>query len=453
MNRPSDVARAAKTVLLDCLSLPAGAELIIFTDETTLDVASLLARVALEQELQPISLYFPLDIQGQMGKRPFHSFLAQIIDVGATAVLVCLNGSPEYLAFRDYVRKTALDAHCKVAHMPGIDVQTLSLVDVDYPLLLERCELLAQGLTKGREMSLVTRTRNGEEHTLRIPLRPWERLPIVSDGLIQRGSWGNVPSGETYIAPPEGLASGSIVINGSVPEHRLEEGEEIVLSFEAGWLQNWQDDNMLPADHPLAPCIAFARIQNDHNWRNLAEVGLGVNPQVLELSGKALCDEKKYGTFHIALGDNIDMGGQIASAVHCDMVCVNGEVLVDDKALVRGGEIVARYDDWYEDHHTLSPPSSWTAATVIVATALDWHEDETGQLRRAWDTSSGKLCSIPVGRPESARQATRVFNTIHQRGYALTLEELAALLCTDNIVELFQLTYLLQKYGLVRMVN
>lgn len=450
MNRPSDLARAAKTVLLECLSLPAGAELIIFTDETTLYVASLLAQVALEQDLQPVTLYFPSDIQEQMSMRPSHPFLAQIIDIGTTAVLVCLNGAPEHLAFRDYVRKTALDAHCKVAHMPGIDAETLSLVDVDYPLLLERCELLAQALARGKEMSLVTRTWNGEEHTLRIPLRPWERLPIISDGLIQRGSWGNVPSGETYIAPPEGLASGSIVINGSVPERRLEEGEEIILSFEAGWLQNWRDNHRISADHPLAPSIAFAGLQGDHNWRNLAEVGLGVNPRVLELTGRALCDEKKYGTFHIALGDNIDMGGQIASVVHCDMVCVNGEVLVDGKMLICGGEIVARHEEWYEDHHTLSPPSSWTVNTTIMATALDWLEDEDGQLCRAWDTSSGKLCSIPVGRTESARLATRVFNTIHQRGYSLTFEELASLLGTDNMVELFQLTYLLHQYGLVR---
>ena len=45
----------------------------------------------------------------------------------------------------------------------------------------------------------------------------WDRLPVASDGIIRDGAWGNVPSGETYIAPMEGTAEGQVLINGSIP--------------------------------------------------------------------------------------------------------------------------------------------------------------------------------------------------------------------------------------------
>lgn len=451
VNNHSQLARAARTVLMECLSLPSGAQVVIFVDETTEEVAKLLAGVALAQDLQPLMLYVPLAHQEQMGSQPLSPFLTQTLDE-ATAVLVCLNGSPERLAFRDQVRKSALDTQCKVAHMPGIDMRTLSLVDIDFPQLLAHCELLAQALAKGKEMTLITRTVGGEAHRLEIPLRPWERLPIISDGVIQRGSWGNVPSGETYIAPPEGLASGSIVINGSIPKRCLEQGEEFILFFENGWLQDPGEEDPLSDDYPLSRCIQSAGRQADENWRNLAEVGLGVNPRVDELTGVALFDEKKYGTFHIALGDNIDMGGQVASAVHCDMVCVGGEVWVDGRQLIGGGQIVAEPDDWYEDHRELTVPAEWTDNTMIARTSLEGPVDEKGQLRRAWDTSSGKLCSVSVGRPESARRAARLYETLRHNHHTVSIATLVSLQENFALQEVLQLTCLLEKYGLVRSV-
>jgi hypothetical protein len=47
------------------------------------------------------------------------------------------------------------------------------------------------------------------------------------------------PPGETFCCPPHGAVNGSICINGSVPKHVLEFGEDIVLEVVNGKLISW----------------------------------------------------------------------------------------------------------------------------------------------------------------------------------------------------------------------
>jgi leucyl aminopeptidase (aminopeptidase T) len=441
--------QAATTVLKRCLDLPPGAEIVIFNDETTWNVARLLGEIAVSLSLKPLIVSYSKRMQVNLKDSIPAERLTYMSE--ADAVLICLNGSPECFAFRDHLRKSAWEAGRKVAHMPGISLAALRMADVNYDLLSERCETLALALAKGRQLVIRTRDLSGGVHELCARLDPWGRLPIISDGIIQKGSWGNVPSGETYIAPPEGLAEGSIVINGSIPKYCFGPDEELILNFEGGRLVDWSPRHSPAEQHLRASFFDLARAQNDSDFVNLAEIGLGVNPKVKRLTGNPLLDEKIYGTLHIALGDNTDMGGEVSSSIHCDMVTRTPEVLIDGKLIIHRGQIVVDPQDWREDTSRLTPPSEWRNDIVLQCTAINTENDRHGRLKRLWHTGSGRICSVPVGDDHSSAQASRVYQWLKKNGKPAYLHEISNHR-PFNPSELLQITYLLHLYGLVTTI-
>ncbi|MCB9079093.1 MAG: aminopeptidase [Anaerolineaceae bacterium] len=449
MTLQQQMTHAAETILTQCLNLPSGAEIIIFADETTMDTANILAEAALKLELEAIVAYYSSPMQMALGSRGLAPKLQAALHEAAAA-LICLNGTPECLPFRNYVRQTGWNPNCKVAHMPGVSQSTLLLADVDYETLEIQCEMLALALAKGRQIEISSWDQQGREYSLKAALDPWARLPIISDGIIQPGSWGNVPSGETYIAPLEGSAEGQIVINGSIPGYRISPAEEIILHFKQGRLVDWTPAASLAGQRLQKTQIEFARSHGDQNWANLAEIGLGANPRVQELTGNPLLDEKKYGTVHIALGNNIDMGGETKSLIHCDMVCLSPRLSIDGKLVMEGNEIVLQPQDWCEDYQEIEPPTAWHSEICVKYSAVNAHTDAKGRLKRLWDTSSGRVCSVPVGNDRTAQSAAAVYQLIQNAG-PVSLNNLNRETHRFTHKQLLQLTYVLKLYGLINV--
>ena len=63
--------------------------------------------------------------------------------------------------------------------------------------------------------------------------------------------------------------------------------------------------------------------------RTVCELGIGMNPNVTNLCGYTVLDEKMAGTFHIAVGANNMFGGNNRASTHIDFVgCGRIEVMV-----------------------------------------------------------------------------------------------------------------------------
>ena len=449
MNISDPLHAAAQTVLTRCLGLPGGANLVIFADETTLSTALLLVEQADALEMQPVLAYFSTPTQQRLGKQPLPTGLQLAIKEG-DAVLVCLSSSPSCFNFRDSVREFAYNTGCKVGHMPGINEATLLLADVDYEELSRHCELLATALLQSNSLIIKTTDAAGGQHCLTVPLDPGTLLPITSDGIIQRASWGNIPSGETFIAPAPFSGHGSIVINGSIRNYVMADGEELVFYFEQGQLMRWEPENSPAARHFVAEAVEPARAQHDANWSQLGEVGLGANPRVEQLTGSMLLDEKKYGTAHIALGDNTDMGGQVKSNIHYDMVTLRPEVAVDGRVIIRDGRLELNPAGLLAGLVEAQPPADWTIDLPLSYTAVRGQADDQGRLRRMWDTDSGRVCWVMVGNDEAARTANEVYEALkHQRRPTTlaTIRDRTAPLPDDALIAT---AFLLCKYGLVK---
>jgi len=283
----------------------------------------------------------------------------------STAIVNLLDGTSHNQPVRKAVNQTPRPNNCRLATIPGISEAILrALLDAPFDHILRACEEVAWALGEGSEAEIATVDSSGKHHLLTLKLGGWENEPIMSPGVLLPGSWGNVPPGETFCCPPSGTVNGSICINGSVPRHVLEPREEIVLEFVNGKLISWSAVNQGMS----SPALEFFEEQKragaangDDNWNTFAELGIGLNPQITQLTGNPLFDEKAIETVHIAIGDNAVFGDDISSFIHADLITRRPSIRIDDLAFMDHGVI---------DHRGIQQRRT-TRASVRSAEILD----------------------------------------------------------------------------------
>jgi len=202
-------------------------------------------------------------------------------------------------------RKEANANGVSVITMPGIteDMFLQGAMSADYSRVEEETIAMAEKLTAAKSVTILT----GEANKLVIPIKG--RRGIASTGVFRETSAsGNLPSGEAYIAPMEGMAEGSIEINGSIAGIGLL-NEAITLTIEQGKLIHATGEK---GKKLLA-------LLGEEQGRMLAELGIGTNYKA-RLTGNILEDEKAYHTVHVAFGSNHTFGGTIHADVHIDCV-------------------------------------------------------------------------------------------------------------------------------------
>lgn len=167
--------------------------------------------------------------------------------------------------------------------------------DVDYDAIRGTCQRERERFTGATQVAV----RTGEDHVLRLNLteRTW---------LIDAGD-GDLPCGEIYIAPVERKTNGSVFFKNFYLEGR--KYADVTLEITNGEVSGSSHREIAER---------FAQMPQEN--RTVCELGLGMNPNVTELCGYSLLDEKMAGTFHIAVGANTMFGGENAANDHMDFV-------------------------------------------------------------------------------------------------------------------------------------
>jgi hypothetical protein len=422
------VRAGAEQIISRCLGLEPDQQLVIFIDETTVETGVILADAASSLGVPHTLILAPISIQRKIPAQDDLSLLAQGIAREARAIIFCVNGAPDCLPFRQRVLEANWTARTRVGHMPGASPAVLGLADVDFDRLISDCWCMQVAMARGRELELVSYAADGTAHTLHAAIGGWERLPVASDGVISDGAWGNIPSGETYIAPMEGSAQGSVVINGSLPGRVVEEGDELLLVFEGGRLVGVEPSEGAAASWLQETQIARAQAEGDPNWSNLAEIGVGMNSAVGELTGNMLFDEKAASTAHIALGANVFMGGKVPASIHCDMVTLKPTIRIDGKLLLDRGVLSYVDAEWHEHHNAVVLEGSPVRKAAGVArSGVQVGESSDGRLQRILRPEPGRVSACFVGDPETAQLAHSLYTLIPEGGEWLPLDELTHL--------------------------
>ena len=154
---------------------------------------------------------------------------------------------------------------------------------------------------------------------------------IADTGFVtEPGMTCNIPAGEAFLAPVEVSAEGIIVIDGSMGRSGIIK-KPIKMYVSNGFVTKIlgnREARLLRKQ--LAP---FGK-----KGRNIAELGIGTNSKA-KLTGKVLEDEKILGTVHIALGNNLSMGGTCDVGSHIDGILLRPKVTIDERVILSGGKI------------------------------------------------------------------------------------------------------------------
>jgi len=249
-------------------------------------------------------------------------------------IISLLNSSTKCQDFRINIIMKAKENNLKIVHAPGAnkDIFELGFLNLNYKKLFNKCVRIANKLSEGKNIIVITKSKNNKIHKLEIDIE--NRNAHICAGKVAKGEITNLPTGEAYIAPNENVVSGSIVINGSGPDATLiNQKEEIILYFEKGKINLTKSIfsssvRSRALKKKITDCIKKEPVEYQ-----LGEFGIGLNDSIKQLTGYGILDEKMDGTAHIAIGHNLAFGGILNSKYHHDLIFIPEKILVDNKKL------------------------------------------------------------------------------------------------------------------------
>jgi len=222
-------------------------------------------------------------------------------------------------------RRDASATGARVATFPGItkDVMIRGL-NADYKRIAERSLNLKAVLEEGKHVRVTSEKGTDIQFSIE------GRSVHASKGLFHApGESGNLPTGETFLAPVEGTAEGVFIVDGSFAGVGLMENSDIKLTVKEGVVTDIEG-----GDNAKQLAEILAKVGGDAY--NIAEFGVGTNESA-QLSGLILEDEKVMGTIHIAVGDNMGFGGKVKVPLHLDGVVKSPDVYLDGKLIMKKG--------------------------------------------------------------------------------------------------------------------
>ena len=207
----------------------------------------------------------------------------------------------------------------RAATMPQFRRDMIPALRLDWTEIDARCRALKERLDAADAVRIATRA-DGRDHELTLDLR--HRTATASGGLmVEPGTAGNLPSGETYIVPYEGEIEGDASASEGTLPLQLD-GELFVLRVEANKVVE------VLGDGPVAD-RERREFRDEPAYANIAELGLGLLQSYgIEPVGSVLLDEK-LGP-HVAFGRSDHFGGRIGVAdfsspekvIHIDRVYI-----------------------------------------------------------------------------------------------------------------------------------
>lgn len=224
-------------------------------------------------------------------------------------------------------RRTASAAGVRIATLPGVTEDIMvRCMNADYHRIADRTHRLCALLASTRTIRVTSPA--GTDITMPIA----GRAPHASSGLFhERGQWGNLPTGEAYLAPLEGQSHGVVVVDGSMAGVGMT-SEPIRIEVENGYATH------ISGGAGAEKLVALLE-PHGRDGRNVAEFGIGTNDRAI-LTGVILEDEKVMGTIHIAFGDNKSMGGSVGVASHLDGLVKHPTVWFDDRMIMEEGRLL-----------------------------------------------------------------------------------------------------------------
>jgi leucyl aminopeptidase (aminopeptidase T) len=317
----ASLENAAGIVLRKCMKLRDFESCLVVTDENKLKIAKAFLREA-EKISKKVKLV-QIPVAKVNGEDPPRETAAQMKEYDV--IIIPITRSLSWTK----ARKDATNAGARVASMPGITEDIIErCIDVPYESMKNTTALIAKKLSTAGKIEITS--PSGTSLALSVKGREWHGL---DSGIYDKpGKWGNLPSGEAFVAPVEGTANGTAVIDASMAG---------VGKLEAPIRAEIKDGYAVKFSGGSEAKKLKAMLDNIGSKKafNIAEFGIGTNPKA-RIVGVVLEDEKVLGTCHIAFGNNALFGGRVDVSIHIDGVIKKPTIKADGKTIMKDGELV-----------------------------------------------------------------------------------------------------------------
>ncbi|MBU7023578.1 MAG: aminopeptidase [Theionarchaea archaeon] len=305
---------ASEIVWTECMNLKKGENALILCDEPLRAVGYSLFEKAVELEGNAFFLeMMPLTIHGE---EP-----ASLVAEAMKSVDVLVVPASTSLSHTE-ARRQASAKGVRIATMPGITEDIMRrAISADYEKIKERSLKIADILSSA-DAAVIT-TEKGTDLTL--PLKGRKALPDY--GIYHDvGDFGNLPAGEAYVAPLEGVSEGVLVVDGAIAGiGKLD--APVTITIRNGLAEKIEN----------CPQLKEALSKHGELGRSVAELGVGTNDQA-RVVGNVLEDEKAMNTVHVAFGNNLSFGGTVNVPVHLDCIIMDPTLAVDDEIVLENGK-------------------------------------------------------------------------------------------------------------------
>lgn len=316
------MARGAATVANVCVGVKPGEKVVIVTEAAKLSIAKSVATAMYAAKAEPVLIVMPArDRDGQEPPEPVAAAMKE------SDAFVCVVG-------KSITHTHAVKDAC-AAGSRGIMLTQFSEammvhggLEADFPAAARDCKAIAQRLGGAKKVHLTTRA--GTDLTFSAEGRRYNAMYCM----VEPGEFAPVPTVEANTSPLEGTAQGTIVVDASVPyigigllkeEIRCKVENGKIISIEGG-----EQAEMLIRD---------LEAKNDPNVYNVAELGVGLNPNC-SFIGFMLEDEGVYGSVHIGIGTSITLGGTVKAACHYDLIMHKATIEADGVVILKDGVVM-----------------------------------------------------------------------------------------------------------------
>jgi leucyl aminopeptidase (aminopeptidase T) len=305
----------ARTAVKTCMGVKKGEVVLILTDTEKESIGEAIFEVAKEAKAEAVLV--KMQPRSRHGEEPPRA-IAEMMKNADVVIAPTM-----YSVTHTQARKRANRSGARIATMPGIIPRMMSSggMTADFKEVAKGVKRLAKILEGTKRLTIITGM--GTDLEVSVEGRRWFR----DTGLChKKGEFMNLPAGEVFIAPKEGTANGKLVIDGAFWEI-LE--NPVTIDVKDGFAKR------ITGTKEIAQQIS----KRGKEGRNIAEVGIGMNPKA-KIIGNVLEDEKVMGTVHVALGDNSTFGGKVRAGIHIDGIINKPTFIADDEVIMEDGKLI-----------------------------------------------------------------------------------------------------------------
>lgn len=316
------MARGAHTVVNTCVGVKPGEQVLIVTEAEKLPIAKAIAAAVYAAKAEPVvTVMLPRERDGQ------------------EPPLMIAESMKQSDAFIAVVGKSITHTHavkeaCKRGSRGVVLTQFSEAMmihgglEADFRDVAPTCKAVAAKLAGAETVRLTT--PHGTDLTFCAKGRRGNAMYCI----VEPGEFSPVPTVEANVSPLEGTANGVIVANASIPYIGIGVLDEpVTCTVKDGFITSiigGRQAQMLKRD---------LESKNDPNVYNVAELGVGLNPQC-RFIGFMLEDEGVRGSVHIGIGTNITLGGNLKAACHYDLIMTEPTLMADDAMLLHEGQVL-----------------------------------------------------------------------------------------------------------------